>query len=77
MFTWPMEAWRPWTLDGKQRMGGYVVSWPGNFHYLTIRGSGHMVPEYKPAATLAFLSDFVSGEEFKRYVAPPPTPLFP
>ena len=47
------EAWRPWTLDGKQRMGGYVVSWPGNFHYLTIRGSGHMVPEYKPAATLA------------------------
>ena len=68
------EAWRPWTLDGKQRMGGYVVSFPGSFHYLTIRGSGHMVPEYKPAATLAFLSDFVSGEEFKRYVAPPPTP---
>ena len=22
-------------------MGGYVVTWPGNFHYLTIRGSGH------------------------------------
>ena len=39
------EAWRPWTLDGKQRMGGYVVSLEGNFHYLTIRGSGHMVPE--------------------------------
>ena len=37
------EPWRPWTLDGKQRMGGYVVTWPGNLHYLTIRGSGHMV----------------------------------
>jgi hypothetical protein len=24
-------------------MGGYVVSYPGDFHYLTIRGSGHMV----------------------------------
>eukprot|EP01050_Picozoa_sp_SAG11_P017337 SAG11_NODE_2489_length_3295_cov_2.382666_1_plen_203_part_00 len=36
--------WRPWTTDGKRRMGGYVVSYPGNFHYLTIRGSGHMVP---------------------------------
>ena len=39
------EPWRPWTLDGKQRMGGYVVSYPGDFTYLTIRGSGHMVPE--------------------------------
>ena len=37
------EAWRPWTTDGKMRMGGYVVSYPGDFHYLTIRGSGHMV----------------------------------
>jgi|TARA_B110000208_G_scaffold105832_1_gene131273 carboxypeptidase C (cathepsin A) len=64
------EAWRPWTLDGKQRMGGYVVSYPGDFSYLTIRGSGHMVPEYKPAASLAFISAFVKGEEFKRYVAP-------
>ena len=38
------EAWRPWTTDGKQRMGGYVITYPGDLHYLTIRGSGHMVP---------------------------------
>ena len=50
------------------------MTFPGDFHYLTIRGSGHMVPEYKPAATLAFISAFVKGEEFKRYV-PPPTRL--
>ena len=64
------EAWRPWTLDGKQRMGGYVVTYPGDFSYLTIRGSGHMVPEYKPAASLAFIEAFVKGEPFKRYVKP-------
>ena len=23
------EAWRPWTTDGKQRMGGYVTTWEG------------------------------------------------
>jgi hypothetical protein len=57
-----------------QRMGGYVVTWPGNISYLTIRGSGHMVPEYKPAATLAFISDFVKGDEYKRYV-PKPKPV--
>merc|ERR1719424_1803888 len=50
------EAWRPWTLDGKQRMGGYVVSYPGDFYYLTIRGSGHMVPEYKPDVALSFIT---------------------
>ena len=32
-------------------MGGYVIEYPGDFAYLTIRGAGHMVPEYmyKPA----------------------------
>jgi len=65
------EAWRPWTTDGKQRMGGYVVTYPGDFHYLTIRGSGHMVPEYKPDVTLAFLSAFLKGEPYKPYVKPP------
>lgn len=64
------EAWRPWTLDGKQQMGGYVVKYPGDFHYLTIRGSGHMVPEYKPASSLAFLKAFLKNEDFPRYVAP-------
>jgi len=37
------ESWRPWTMDGKSRMGGYVIEY-GKFQYLTIRGSGHMVP---------------------------------
>lgn len=65
------EAWRPWTTDGKQRMGGYVVAYPGDFHYLTIRGSGHMVPEYKPAVTLSFMTSFIKGEPYKAYVPPP------
>jgi len=68
------EAWRPWTLDGKQRMGGYVTTWAGpshGFQFLTIRGSGHMVPEYKPAATLAFLTAFVLDKDFLPYMALP------
>ena len=35
------EAWRPWTLDGKSRMGGYVTRYAGGLDFLTIRGSGH------------------------------------
>ena len=37
------QSWRPWTLDNCKRMGGYVVRYEGNFDFLTIRGSGHMV----------------------------------
>ena len=38
-----LRPWRPWTIDGAQMMGGYVVELPGNFTYLTVRGAGHMV----------------------------------
>lgn len=31
------EAWRPWTLDGGERMGGYVTRYENEFDFLTIR----------------------------------------
>ena len=34
------EAWRPWTVDGKQYIGGYVTRYANGFDYLTIRGAG-------------------------------------
>jgi len=63
------EAWRPWTRDGKKKMGGYVTRYQGDFDYLTIRGSGHMVPEYKPEAASIMLEKFIKNEEYPRYVA--------
>jgi serine carboxypeptidase-like clade I len=38
-----VESWRPWTVDGCRRMGGYVTRYEGDFDFLTIRGAGHMV----------------------------------
>lgn len=64
------ESWRPWTRDGKIKMGGYVTRYQGNFDFLTIRGSGHMVPEYKPDAAFVFLQAFLRNEEYPRYVKP-------
>lgn len=61
------EKWRPWTLDGKTRMGGYVTSYKGDFQFLTIRGSGHMVPEFKPVAAFEFMRDWIQGKSFKPY----------
>jgi Serine carboxypeptidase len=38
-----LEGWRPWTVDGCRRVGGYVTRYNGSFDFLTIRGAGHMV----------------------------------
>ena len=63
------EEWRPWTIDSKSRMGGYVTRYEGDFDFLTIRGSGHMVPQFKPAAAYAFLKAWLANEDYKPYVA--------
>mmetsp|Transcript_23287 Transcript_23287/g.34858 ORF Transcript_23287/g.34858 Transcript_23287/m.34858 type:complete len:487 (+) Transcript_23287:3-1463(+) len=60
------ESWRAWTLDGKQRVGGYVTRYEGNFDALTIRGSGHMVPEYKPWAAYEMISRWLKQEDWQR-----------
>jgi carboxypeptidase C (cathepsin A) len=65
-----VSEWRPWTVDGRQRMGGYVVEYEGDFSFLTIRGAGHMVPEYKPAASFEFLARWLSGKPFQPFGKP-------
>jgi len=62
--------WRAWTLDGQQSMGGYVTEFAdGIFNFLTIRGSGHMVPEFKPAAAQVFMSAFIADTPYPQYNA--------
>lgn len=64
-----MQSWRPWTTDGCQSMGGYVTRYVNNFDFLTIRGSGHMVPLHRPQVTLEFVSRFLRGEDYQTYSA--------
>lgn len=61
------EGWRPWTTDDCQRMGGYVIRYENNFDFLTIKGSGHMVPQFKASQSLEFISRFLKGENYKSY----------
>mmetsp|Transcript_6688 Transcript_6688/g.25809 ORF Transcript_6688/g.25809 Transcript_6688/m.25809 type:complete len:341 (+) Transcript_6688:603-1625(+) len=61
------ESWRPWTLDGCLRMGGYVTRYKGDIDYLTIRGAGHMVPEYKAEAAFEFMQRWIQNEKYQSY----------
>jgi len=64
-----VDDWTPWTLDSCLRMGGYVLRYEHDFDFLTIRGSGHMVPQFKPAAAFSFLEDWLAGAPYKPYVS--------
>jgi len=58
------SPWTAWTVQGEEGdyVGGYLTTYAnkGNkFHFATVRGAGHMVPETRPEASLAMLSAFL------------------
>lgn len=54
------DRWRPWYLDAQ--VAGYTRGYAHGLTFATIAGSGHTVPEYKPAQALAFFSRWLAGE---------------
>ena len=68
-----LESWRPWTINGEELMAGYVQifnSSPKNFTYVTIRGAGHMVPQFKPQEALKMYEVFLRNGEWPKYSGP-------
>ena len=57
------EAWRPWLLNNVP--AGYVTSYKtggaANFTFVTVKESGHMVPQYQPTRALAFFQRWLKG----------------
>ena len=72
-----LQEWRPWTVDTCRGMGGYVTRYQGGLDFVTIRGSGHMVPAMKPVAAFVMLQSWLHGQDYPPYVgnctAPPPS----
>ncbi|KAL9227498.1 hypothetical protein vseg_003181 [Gypsophila vaccaria] len=56
-----VDSWRPWLFDNQ--VAGYTQGYDKNLTFLTIKGSGHTVPEYKPRESLRFYSQFLSGKK--------------
>ncbi|PAA81057.1 hypothetical protein BOX15_Mlig031755g3 [Macrostomum lignano] len=58
---------KPWYFDdpvnGRQ-IGGFVRQWAGNLTYLTVRGSGHMVPEDKPQQAYVLFKNHLTGSGY-------------
>jgi len=58
--------WRPWSItdqNGKQ-VAGFVTDYAEGLSYATIKGAGHMVPQFKPLPALVMFTKFLQGQPF-------------
>ena len=59
-----IKPWRQWRVnDDKNNVAGYVVKYKG-LTFCTIKGTGHMVPGWKPKEAYYMFSKFLKGENF-------------
>ncbi|KAF1884030.1 hypothetical protein Lal_00012990 [Lupinus albus] len=54
-----VDEWRPWLVD--DQVAGFTQGYEKNLTFLTIKGAGHTVPEYKPKESLYFYKRFLDG----------------
>ncbi|EOA16514.1 hypothetical protein CARUB_v10004672mg [Capsella rubella] len=55
------DEWRPWMSN--DQVAGFTQGYANNLTFLTIKGAGHTVPEYKPREALNFYSRFLAGSK--------------
>ncbi|KAF5821981.1 putative carboxypeptidase C [Helianthus annuus] len=55
-----IDEWRRWWVD--DQVAGFIQGYDNGLTFLTIKGSGHTVPEYKPKEALAFYSRWLEGK---------------
>jgi len=46
------------------QFGGEIVNYENNLSFLTVHGSGHMVPQFRPQAALHMLGKVLAGDPF-------------
>jgi carboxypeptidase C (cathepsin A) len=55
------DAWRPW-VSAAQQVNGYVQTYNANgFTFATVKGAGHMAPQYQPSASFDMFSRWVAN----------------
>ncbi|KAK4801838.1 hypothetical protein SAY86_000041 [Trapa natans] len=55
-----VEQWRSWWSN--KQVAGYLQAYEKNLTFLTVKGAGHMVPQYKPRESLDFYTRWLDGK---------------
>ncbi|XP_058069748.1 serine carboxypeptidase-like 17 isoform X7 [Magnolia sinica] len=53
-----VDDWQPWAVDGQ--VAGYTRTYSNDFTFATVKGAGHMAPEYKPKECFAMFQRWIS-----------------
>jgi len=64
------DAWVPWSVSDEEgpQTAGWMTTYTvppsphGSLTFITIKGAGHMTPQWKPAESYAFFTRFLSGK---------------
>lgn len=51
-------------VEAGAQFGGHVVNYEHNLTFLTVHGSGHMVPQFRPRAALLLIQKLIGGLDF-------------
>jgi carboxypeptidase C (cathepsin A) len=55
------EAWHPWHVNSQ--VAGYATQYDANgFSFVTVKGAGHMVPQFAPQAAFHMFKSFINGK---------------
>ena len=58
------KPWRQWrAFNDQDNVSGYVINYKG-LTFCTIKGTGHMAPQWKPKESYYMFSQFLNEEEF-------------
>lgn len=57
------SQYRPWSVSGSKEVAGFVIKYEG-LTFATIKGTGHMVPQWKRKESFHFFNSFLKGEDF-------------
>lgn len=58
------EPWKQWrAFNDTDNISGYVIKYKG-LTFCTIKGTGHMAPQWKPKESYYMFSKFINGEDF-------------
>eukprot|EP00449_Zooxanthella_nutricula_P007453 CAMPEP_0198519594 /NCGR_PEP_ID=MMETSP1462-20131121/19810_1 /TAXON_ID=1333877 /ORGANISM="Brandtodinium nutriculum, Strain RCC3387" /LENGTH=589 /DNA_ID=CAMNT_0044249209 /DNA_START=52 /DNA_END=1821 /DNA_ORIENTATION=- len=56
------KPWRPFAVNDQKVLAGYTIEWEhGQATFASIRGAGHLVPSYRPAAAFTLFQAFQNG----------------
>ncbi|KAK7283242.1 hypothetical protein RIF29_12635 [Crotalaria pallida] len=54
-----VDDWRQWYSNGQ--VAGYTRTYSNRMTFATVKGGGHIAPEYKPAEVFAMFSRWISN----------------